>query len=138
MHINVCSTGLWKYLSSIPIAVNRLWLILLLCMSFSSYAQFGSPSIRGQVVDSASLLPLDDATIWLCRLPNLDQSRKCRNQAGGFHLNVGLPGEYQLVVSYLGYRSDTTVISIHRGDTTSRLLLIKLYRMPQTLTSVVV
>ncbi|PTQ99231.1 outer membrane receptor protein involved in Fe transport [Mucilaginibacter yixingensis] len=94
--------------------MKRLFLLILIFCSFlTAKAQLGGgPSITGKisgtVVDSLSKKPLDYATVSIFRTRGKAPiTGVLTDEKGGFKLNNIAPGNYKIVISYIGYPSKT-------------------------------
>ncbi|HEV2480676.1 MAG TPA: outer membrane beta-barrel protein [Puia sp.] len=112
--------------------------IIPLFLFLNSFAQLPGRSIRVIVQDSTNKQPLDDATISLIKAPagTLLHRIRSRQQGSVFH-NLA-PGDYRLITSYLGYATDTTILTLTAGDSTERKLHILLHHAANALMEVVV
>lgn len=91
-------------------------LLSLALFSFWSHAQF---SIEGIVTDASDNTPVEQATVYL---PTLEKGVVTDNQ-GAFKINNLPVGDYKLLVSYLGYKTYSTNISIGPGQETLSIAL---------------
>lgn len=91
-----------------------LFSFCLLLANLSSYAQ-GNSSITGTVFDSLSQRPVEFANVALARLgsPTPIDGTIC-DESGEFTLNKVEVGEYQLMISFIGF--ETRVISVTISD----------------------
>ncbi|HEV7380629.1 MAG TPA: carboxypeptidase-like regulatory domain-containing protein, partial [Dyadobacter sp.] len=80
----------------------RILFLILICSSLS-FAQAFNSTIRGTVKDADSGLPLEGATVKL--LPGAEGT--VSSSDGGFRFNGLQPGRYQLVISYVGFKTVT-------------------------------
>ena len=113
-------------------------LLALLIVCCSSYAQTSPSFIHGTVQDSTNGQSLEDATITLWKLPAASLLHRIRSGKQGFTFRNLVPGEYQLITSYLGYATDTTNILLSRTDTTGKRIRILLHQASTSLMEVVV
>jgi len=95
--------------------MKRLILLLLIFSTFlTAKAQLGgggsgiTGKISGTVVDSLSKKPLDYATVSIFRSKGKAPiTGVLTDEKGGFKLNNIAPGNYKIVISYIGYPSKT-------------------------------
>lgn len=99
-------------------------------------AQQPGGSIRVTVQDSLSKQPLEDATISLLKAGTLLHRIRSRQQ--GFTFRGLTPGDYRLITSYLGYATDTAIIALPPGDSTTKKLRILLHHAANAMMEVVV
>lgn len=79
--------------------------------SFSTFAQSGS--IKGRVIDSKTLEPLPFANVFL----NNTTIGTVSDVNGDFLLkNIGQAGAYELVISFVGYKSTLLKLEFGKGD----------------------
>ncbi len=114
---------LMDYLFSIPAVVAGLgrggrWLVLLgglLFLSLTAAAQTGATGVlSGSVRDSATQKPIVGASVRLVGL-----ARGAATDAlGNFYLRVPA-GAYSLVVSYLGFETQTRAVAVRPAETTA-------------------
>src|SRR5690348_6127825 len=94
---------------------TRLVLVTLLLAIFTTavFAQTGTGSISGTVVDTAgaalqgALIELEPKALTLSS-----------NNLGSFSINNLAPGNYKLTVSYVGFAPYTTEVAVTAGQTT--------------------
>jgi hypothetical protein len=87
------------------------------------------------VTDSLSRAALEGATVSLYRMPGPRFVQAVRSGRNGFVLRAGAAGDYLLIISYLGYQSDSLVL----GSADSiPFLRIQLRRSSKALMAVVV
>jgi len=106
---------------------RRLAIPLVFFFSVLTAASQSLNTVGGIVVDASSNKPLPAATI---RVAGPSNKGTITNELGRFQLSLP-PGDYTLVVSYLGYRSDTLHVS---GTNTRELwsgLQPEAIRMPE-------
>ncbi len=120
--------------------MHKLLLIIPLLLLFSRQiqAQPPLPAIRGQVQDSATKQPLEDATIYLVHLPDNTIQRQLRTTKRGFSFSNLTPGNYRIITSYLGYATDTLTLTLSATDSTLRQVRILLQHSAHDLMQVVV
>lgn len=82
--------------------------------------------LRGQVFDGETGLPLPSANIWI----KATTRGTVANHEGRFHLPVS-QGEYEIITSHIGYRSDTTLVRVPDNVTLNILLTPVPIRMPE-------
>ena len=104
-----------------------LALVLLICTSELS----GQYSITGKVIDKDSQKPLASASVFL---GNATKGTISEND-GGFRLSNIKPGQYDVVVSIIGYQTFAYSLMI---DKNHENLVLELIRKPTTLKAVVV
>lgn len=77
-------------------------------------------SVKGQVVEVGSLVPVPDAFVELMPLPlNGDTPLKKRTAGkGGFQIKSVRPGNYQMKVSKYGYTEQVLDVAVNSGETT--------------------
>ncbi len=104
----------------------------------TTFAQMPGRSIRVIVQDSTSKQPLDDATISLVKAPAGTLLHRIRSRRQGISFHNLTPGDYRLITSYLGYATDTTLMTLAGTDSTERKLRILLHHAANALMEVVV
>ncbi|PSK80517.1 carboxypeptidase-like regulatory domain-containing protein [Prolixibacter denitrificans] len=79
-----------------------------------------SLSVKGQVVEVGSLVPVPDAFVELMPLPlNGDTPLKKKTaDKGGFRIKSMTPGNYQVKVSKYGYTEQVLDVAVNSGETT--------------------
>lgn len=97
-----------------------------------SYSQSRSASITGRVVDQSPTTPLPGANIVL-RDPNTGQHRygASTDSTGSFALRDVSPGEYQVVVSFVGYKRHAARLRIAAGETLRDTIALHPRSLPQ-------
>ena len=113
------------------------FIILLSIAALSGKTQTPGTSIKGVVQDSISKQPLEEATVTLLRSADGNVLRRTRSRKE-FAFS-GLPqGKYAVVTSYLGYATDTTLITLDRTDTAGKKISILLHHNARSMMEVVV
>jgi hypothetical protein len=95
------------------------------------------PSIRLTVQDSLSRQPLEDATLSLLHLPD-GAARHLRSGKKDILFRDLSPGSYLLTVSYLGYATDSIMVTIGLLDSTEQKVKALLHHSANELMQVVV
>ncbi len=112
---------------------------LILFLSISSQAQKADGSIKGKLVDSAAKQPIGEATVSV--LSSKDSSLATftlSNKQGIFEIKDLEDGDYQLVISHLGFETFKKNVSISPASKTINLGELKVQKEYKTLTGVTV
>lgn len=88
--------------------------VLLLCMPRRTSAQAGGTVLQGVVKDREAGMALPNATLTLLKDSSAIMAT-VTDTTGAFKTKPLLPGNYRLVLSYMGYRSLDTLIAVKAG-----------------------
>ena len=111
--------------------ITMIFLIILICpLLFSQSKEFGT--LEGIVLDGSSDIPLENAIVQIVELDKFDVSDK----NGIFELKSIPFGDYNIEVSFIGYRTVKTLISIY--DEINRGLIVHLYNLPIETSAIIV
>lgn len=86
-------------------------LIICLMISVSAYSQEDTSTLLGEIVESGTNKPLQDANIYLSNTTIGTSS----NESGVFRLSNIDPGIYQVVVRYVGFKEKVFTIQVESG-----------------------
>jgi hypothetical protein len=118
---------------------EKIYLIpVLLLACLFTHSQTPPEPIHGEVVDSVSNVALEEANISLYHMPGNELLAHIRSGRNGFILRPPAPGLYRLIVSFLGYGTDTLLITVRAEGRLNRSIRIRLQPSTQTLMQVVV
>ncbi|MCU0344186.1 MAG: TonB-dependent receptor, partial [Ignavibacterium sp.] len=111
--------------------ITMIFLIILICpKSFSQSKEFGT--LEGIVLDGSSDIPLENAIVQIVELDKFDVSDK-----NGIFEFKSLPfGNYNIEISFVGYKTTKTSIKIENEINTG--LLVHLFTLPFETSPVVV
>lgn len=90
-------------------------LVMLLLGSFSATAQFWV--VKGTVVDSTEQLALQSATVVLTQLADSSKRAFSTNELGEFRITGVTNGQYQLQVSFVGFKTFNQQITVADAST---------------------
>ncbi len=101
-------------------------LILICCISLVSHAQVTTSNMEGVVYDDANQL-LPGATVRAVHTPTGTSYGSVTNFDGRFNLiNLRVGGPYQLIVSYVGFKTQTiSDINLQLGQTFNATIVLK-------------
>lgn len=108
------------------------------CLMGKLTAQTKPLTLKGKVADAASARLLEQASVRLVKQPGSIVLRQALTTRSGFQLRYVPPGHYQLVVSYIGYKNDTSKIDLPAGDTLRDAGTIALQKTNSELLEVVI
>ena len=103
---------------------RSLWLLLTPLMAIVAQTEF---TVSGDVVDASNGKPLPAATVRVAGVSNIGT---ITNERGQFQLPLQ-PGAHTLIVTYLGYRSDTLQVSMNETSRLRAALRPEAIRMPE-------
>ncbi|MEP7374589.1 MAG: outer membrane beta-barrel protein [Chitinophagaceae bacterium] len=113
-------------------------LMLVSLVAFYSYSNGQSPTIVGNVTDSTTGEMLTNATVQLMRVKDSVIIRKIISQRNGFVLSRVPAGDYQLLLSYIGYCDTTIFIKLDEKDTLINLGIVHMRNSSGNMMEVVV
>jgi hypothetical protein len=107
-----------------------LLIVLMFQNNFSQSNEFGT--LEGIVLDGANDLPLPNAVVKLFEIDKFDVS----NKNGIFEFKLIPFGNYNIEVSFVGYKTEKTSISIDKE--LNKGLIIHLFNLPIETSTIVV
>ncbi len=90
---------------------HLLSLALLLCITFSTQAQFWV--VKGIVTDSVENLPLRSATVQLINKADSTQRAIVTKETGAFRITGVIDGLYELNISFVGFKTYTQALNVN-------------------------
>lgn len=112
--------------------------IMMLLLTAAVHAQTASVTVRGNVMAATNKENLSGATVQLYRLTDSIVIRKTLSQRNGFVLNRVPAGEYELLVSFVGYRDTAYRFMVSAKDSLVRLDTLWLFPKSSEMMEVVV
>ncbi|AKD55195.1 outer membrane beta-barrel family protein [Spirosoma radiotolerans] len=92
---------------------------LLLLFVLACYSQFvvGQAELRGLLVDGSTTKPIPFASVALYRpADSVAVTGALSDSVGVFHITQVTPGQYRLKTFFIGYKPQTTFVTLRRGD----------------------
>lgn len=86
--------------------------VLVIAYTHVVFAQVSPKGIKGRIIDLESSIPIAGASLSI----NNHSNQSTTNDKGEFILVISKGGKYQIISSYLGYQSDTTLIDLPEGE----------------------
>ncbi|WP_019991154.1 TonB-dependent receptor [Rudanella lutea] len=121
--------------------MKPLLFILCLLLSLSGLAQrtVTRSELAGMVVDSATARPLGQASVSLMTARDSSYiSGTISDNDGLFVLRNVVPGSYRILITYLGYRNGSQLVTIKTSETSIQVGIVRLVEQGQQLGEVVV
>ncbi len=107
--------------------MNKIIIIAICLLSSSVYAQH---NVKGKVIDKATNVPLDFATVYFPEL----ETGTTTNEDGEFSLQL-THGKFKLIVSSIGYETKSLIISVPLEEDLSILLSESAIEMEEVIVS---